>query len=175
MLKELAAGTVPERPLILALGPIAWDSRDWLGWLYRLLAPLNVFLIFYSDDTRIASWFDDLVAQHSLSGRSLRLKGLDATEGQLFLTQRFENFRTSVVNPLSFPFNPVALPGIFRDVPEQRVGVKFLIQILRISLNAKLAALEKTYVEPPPPPHQIQIEWLDISGAYRDVLNPQGV
>lgn len=175
MLKELAAGSVPDRPLILALGPIAWGSREWLVWLYRLLAPLNVFLVFYSDDTRIASWFDDLVKQNSLSGRTVRLKGLDAAEGQLFLALRFEDFRTAAVDPKSFPFSPVALPSIFRDVPEQRVGVKFLIQILRISLNAKLAALEKSYVEPPPPPNLIQIEWLDISGAYRDVLNPQGM
>jgi hypothetical protein len=171
MLQELATGNIPDQPLILTLNSIAWDSRDWLLWLYTLLSPLNVFLVFFSDDTRVASWFDDLVAKGLLPGRSLRLKGLDAGEGKLFLELRFDDFRAMAVAPKTFPFSPAALPLIFQDVPEQRVGVKFLLQILRNSLNAKIAALEKSYADPPPPPPSIQIEWLDISGPYEAILS----
>jgi hypothetical protein len=153
------------------LKSVSWDCRDWVPWLYQLLSPLNVFLIFFTEDTRIGSVFDDLVTKGLLVGRSLRLKGLNATEGQLFVERRFGDFRVISVNPETFPFNPAALPRIFHGVPEERVGVKFLIQILRNSLNAKIAELDKTYVEPPPPPANIQIEWLDIFNTYQAVVN----
>jgi hypothetical protein len=170
MFLELAARNIPNQPLILLLKSVSWDCRDWLLSLYQLLSPLNVFLVFFTEDTRVASWFDDLVAKSLLLGRSVRLRGLDAGEGRSFVEMRLSSFRSVSVVPESFPFNPQALPLIFRDVPEQRVGVKFFIQILRNSLNAKIAALEGSYVDPPPPRSAIQIEWMDISDAYEAIL-----
>jgi hypothetical protein len=171
LIRELTTLNIPDQPLILTIGPINWDCKDWLLWLYQLLAPLNVFLIFFSDDTRIASWFDDQIGKGLIPGLCLRLKGLNAAEGQQFVEKRFDDFRAASVTPKSFPFHPTVFPGIFKGVPEERVGVKFLIQILRNSLNAKISTLEKGYVIPPPPQKTIQIEWVDISSAYEVVLN----
>jgi len=170
LLNALKTPLTAAPPLILIVDPITWDRRDWIKWLYRLVSPLNVLLIFITEEYRVVPFFDDLVDKNMIQGKSVRLTGLSVTEGLKFAEARLDHFRSTNVDPKVFPFELDAFQKIFTGPPEGRVGVKFLIQVLRGSLNRKMSKLSQSYTAPPPLPTDIRITWADIAESYEIII-----
>ena len=171
LLSELKGPAAAAPGIILTIGPITYDRRDWISWLYKLLNPLNVLPILLTDDPRVAAKFDGLVGG-DIQGVAIRLSGFTSAEGREFAKRRLEYFRGNPVDPGLFPYEESAVTKMFAELPEGRLGVKLFIRVLRGSLNRKVIKLAPTFKEPPPPATETQITWDDVLDSYKAFIGP---
>jgi hypothetical protein len=154
-------------PLILVIDSITWERRSWTERLYALLSPLNIVLVFLTDDRRVYNAFRDLRSGPTLNGLEVSLDKLDRQMAEEFLKHRLEIFRSDQ-SPIAhmglFPFVSQALNQTIP--PGEKIGIKLLEQIFRGAFNIKLQELFPQYLNTQPPDPQFQPEQLLIPFDY---------
>jgi hypothetical protein len=164
---ELAQCMGAAPPLILVIESITWERRDWITRLYAHLSPLNIVLVFLTDDRRIYNAFRDLRSGPTLNGLEVSLDKLDRRMAEEFLIHRLESFRSNQ-SPIAhrglFPFVAQALNQTIP--PGEKIGIKLLEQIFRGAFNIKLQELSPQYLNAQPPNPQFQPQQLLIPFDY---------
>jgi hypothetical protein len=164
---ELAQCMAAAPPLILVIESLTWERRTWIERLYALLSPLNIVLVFLTDDRRVHNFFRELRTGSTLNGREVSLDKLDRQMAEEFLKHRLDIFR-SHPSPIEktglFPFVAQTLNQTIR--PGEKIGIKLLEQILRGAFNVKMEELYPQFLNTQPPDPQFQPEQLLIPFDY---------
>lgn len=177
---QLAPCMVTAPPQILVIESITWQRRDWIGQLYEYLSPLNIVLVFMTEDRRVFNAFRDLRNTPRLVGLEVSLDALDRQMAEEFLTSRLQNFRSAKTpaNKIGlFPFAAQILDQTFP--PGQKIGIKLLESIFRGAFNIKLDELSARYgaEQPPNPPirsEELLIAFEAVSRYYQVSLRTPG-
>jgi hypothetical protein len=143
---QLAQCMVGPPPLVLAIESITWQRLDWITGLFDLLNPLNVVLIFLTDDRRVYNIFANLRNGPNLTGFELRLAPFDKQMATQFLTERLDIFRDANApqgRTGLFPFRSQTMDLTLPD--NKRLSIKLLEQVFRVAFNRKLRELTAVY------------------------------
>ena len=152
---QLATCMVASPPLILEIESITYvDRKEWMSQLYDYLKPLNIVLIFMTEDPRVFHYFQKQRNLGRIVGQEVSLEPLDRQMAEEFLTSRLANFRSaqSPVNKAGlFPFAAQILNQTFP--PGTKIGIKRLESMFHGAFNLKLDQLSGRYVQPGQPPN----------------------
>lgn len=178
---QLAACMVAAPPHILVIESITWQRKEWMAQLHQVLAPLNIVLIFLTEDRRVFNSFRDLRNSPRLAGLEVSLDALDRQMAEEYLSSRLANFR-SAQTPADkaglFPFATQVLIQTFP--PGQKIGIKLLESIFRGAFNAKLNELSARYGQqgqgpnPPIRSEELLIPYESVSKYYKFSLSVPG-
>jgi hypothetical protein len=167
-------GTAPL--LVLIVEAISWTRLDWIRLLHKALGPLNVALIFLTEDLKVSIQFGELIRRDDIApGHIVHLAGLDCNEGRALVEERMNRFR-QVGCPSEkaglFPYEWAAFEKVFQGYPQKRVVIKKLIEYCHRALNKKLSELSQGNVAAPP---SLFITWNDFTTALTEAIQAGSV
>jgi hypothetical protein len=167
--QQWATCLVGAPPLLLIIEEITYERMGWMANLFKMLAPLNVVLIFLTSEYRVRRQYERLIATGDLTGSWVGLEKLDEQTAVDFLIERLNWFRTNPCDATRtnvFPFDPKVFPQAFKD---EKKGVKLLLIILRRAFNLKVKELNQHFMgNAGQPPRQLTVEELLITWEYFD-------
>jgi len=168
-------------PQIIVIESITWQRKEWMVQLYEYLSPLNIVLIFLSEDRRVFNAFRELRNSPRLFGLEVSLDALDRQMAEEYLASRLANFRSAQAPADKaglFPFAAQVLSQTF--APGQKIGIKLIETIFRGAFNTKLDELAARYEQPnqaPNPPirsEELLIPYESVSKYYKFSLSMPG-
>jgi hypothetical protein len=164
--------------LIEVIEPITLVRWEWVGRLSRLLRPLNIVLLFLTDNDNVVTLFESLLPD----GLSVRLSELDVQDLLDLIEARMTTFRHGALppgRPRVFPFDAAVVRKAYADKGEWRM--KPLLRLLRTAVSRKVAALGRHadgLVAGAPLPligeAEATVSWEDMTAAYREALGGPG-
>ena len=147
--------------LVLAVEGITASREKWLTTLRNLLGPLRVFLVFFTEDTSVATLF---VSKPDTSVR-LRvdvgeLKEKDQLE---FLQCRFKTLETAERADLSDPLFPYTKDVLRQAFPAgEKTTIKQFVTLCSAALDSRLSDFRRA---PPVPGADASVSWDNFKRA----------
>jgi hypothetical protein len=158
--------------LILLIDPLEYRNFDWIRRLYAMLKDLNVALVFLTKDDLVTERFAKALSRGEYIGRVLRVGPLNMEDGLKLLNQRLSLFRQAGapqnLAPLT-PYELTAVQWVFTGGAETR-AIKILLNLCRVAMNLKLAALQANAGGPQTGGAVTTITLADLQKAYQTVL-----
>lgn len=195
--QQLSTCMVGAPPLLLIIEEITYERMGWLSNLYKMLAPLNVILIFLTNDVRVRKQYEKLRSNGDLTGCRVRLGKLDEQAAVDFFVQRLDSFRREKCDETKrnvFPFDPKVFTQAFKDeekhggegeqekAASRAIGVKLLLNLFRQAFNLKLLELNQYFIESagkhPKPELKLEellITWDYFNNAYQNVIRAAAI